>query len=58
MNTYWVLIIIIHGWGAGTGSNGNAIGSVDFILREDCEAARAAIAEKIGEDSFSVCVKK
>lgn len=37
--TVWVLIVIVHGWGAGVGSTGNAITTQEFSSRERCVAA-------------------
>lgn len=39
----WVLIIVILGWGGGTGSKGNAAVAADFFTKERCEAAAAAL---------------
>jgi hypothetical protein len=44
MTTYgWLLIIIIHGWGAGFGSTGNAVATAKFSSSERCLAAAKQI---------------
>lgn len=41
--TAWIMIIIIHGWGAGLGSGGNAIVVAEFSSEERCRSAAQEI---------------
>jgi hypothetical protein len=60
----YILIAVIHGWaqGAGGGSTGNAIYSMEFTSQANCDAARKWVNEtapKGAEDSTKVtCLEK
>ena len=55
----WVLIIVLHGWGAGIGSIGNAIAAQEFSTKERCAiAAKAALSMAQPDAIGAVCVEK
>ena len=41
----WVLIIVLHGWGAGIGSTGNAVSMTEFTSKEKCELAAKVVKQ-------------
>lgn len=55
----WILIIILHGWGVGIGSKGNAVNFAEFSSQERCEYAITQIKKNLsaGADS-ATCVQK
>lgn len=56
----WILIIILHGWGAGAGSNGNAVSGIEFSTQLTCENAAAKVMND-GETTHhtqAICVLK
>lgn len=60
----WILIILLHGWGQGMGSNGNAVASVEFSSQQTCAAAADAVqklhlaAAGNNPDILTLCVQK
>lgn len=58
----WILIVLVSGWGAGIGSKGNSIASIEFASQEKCIAASKVVAGwRTGRDRDAmqlVCVPK
>jgi hypothetical protein len=60
----WILIIVLHGWGSGVGSTGNAIATADFTTEEKCQLAaekaikEAAPTQEYGTAMQAICVEK
>ncbi len=59
----WIMIILLHGWGAGIGSTGNAVSTVEFKTESRCRQAAQQITKSVmtvaRSDNIQVfCVEK
>lgn len=57
----WILIIILQGWGAGTGSTGNTATAVEFASKDKCDAAAneiRKISRSVSGAAFVNCFPK
>lgn len=55
----WILIVVLHGWGAGLGSQGNAVTAAEFSSRERCLFAKAELDRvETGRGQKTFCVQK
>ena len=51
MTAVYILIVIIHGWGSGKGSNGNAVSFAEFTTQERCQAAADRVVQGVPRES-------
>lgn len=54
----WVLIVVMHGWGSGAGSQGNFAGFAEFSSKERCEIAAQHVREDEVRHLSTFCVEK
>ena len=54
----WILVIVLHGWGAGVGSTGNAVTTQEFSSQEKCQAAVKTVVQYLTRENAAFCVEK
>lgn len=54
----WILIIMLHGWGSGVGSDGNVVTSVEFTTKAKCIVAAEWVLKSSSKETTVMCFEK